>query len=236
MGLSWRPPSQNESQVHSTQCRNFPFCGRFSPSVAVYSIFILPLGNLFAMASQLHLAGSSITLATNKKTLPKTLLLRRNPKQETTKIKRDRCRKTLKFMEINKCLSAVASKFVPSNPFLITTGRPFLPIRANIRNMSFQIFVSNSTPSVESHGILWTSGINKPIEPGKVGESCLIQTWLLKAPDISHSTCWSQTWGPCHWPPLGSKVKMSRFHGTTCANSFANSFPNTGRNSELIWK
>lgn len=106
------------------------------------------------MASQLHLAGSSITLATNKKTLPKTLLLRRNPKQETDKIKRDRCRKTLKFMEINKCLSAVASKFVPSNPFLITTGRPFLPIRANIRIHS-QHVLPNICLQFNSFGWVW---------------------------------------------------------------------------------
>ena len=104
--------------------------------------------------SQLHLAGSSITLATNK-SLRKRPLLRRNPKKRNKKIKRDRCRKTLKFMEINKCLSAVASKFVPSNPFLITTGRPFLPIKANIRIHS-QHVLPNICLQFNSFGwVLW---------------------------------------------------------------------------------
>ena len=118
-------------------------------------------------------------------------------------------------MEINKSLSAVASKFVPSNPFLITTGRPFLPIRANAT------FPSKYLPPIQLLWLILMESYGHLVSTKHLSLAKLVKVASSKpgweAPDISHST-WSQTWGPCHWPPLGSKVKMSRFHGTTCAN------------------
>lgn len=122
---------------------------------------------------------------------------------------------------------------------ILDNNRKTFPAHQSKHSQTFATCPSKYLPPIQ---LLWLSLVESYghlvstnwAAPGKVGESCLIQTWLLKAPDISHSTCWIQTWGPCHWPPLGSKVKMSRFRGTTCANSCANSFPNTGRNSKLI--